>query len=461
MKTSLNNVIFVILWAALAALMMNRLASSVDMLGFYPLAFIPLLVSRQNPSNVLKFGYMTCGLVALTVGLVFKMQVVIWIGAICTLFFMLGNLGFRASLLCFALIAVSPPFQMKFDLLFGFHLRQFATLFSVALLKLFDPSISQVGNAILVGEHAFHVEKICEGLKLASSLTVLLIIIFKRFTVSNNRYKSYFGWLGFVILGCMLWFTSNVIRIFLLVRLNIAPEDPLHELLGLAIFACFTVFPLVSIAVLGFRKTPNSGRLATQPLKVPVRYSFIPACLIGVIAATNAIQLAPKDSTNWPNQIASFTKSEDRKEFTKIPDISVYDGNSSFLILKNNLNPIRVAHHPLQCWRAIGYNIKSEVSELSSMGQIRRHIITRGDRRFQLVWFYLSHGSKNVISTDSEWRWRKDKVIDRKDIILVNWFAPIGTKEPDWRDLSQSISSQLKAHNTLTVLHSKHLDINE
>ncbi|MBF0362103.1 MAG: archaeosortase/exosortase family protein [Oligoflexia bacterium] len=450
-QSIIANTFFFIMWISVAILIIHRLTNIEHLIEFYPLIFMPYFISgfkKENDNNKNKHSILISIVVGIffITGIYFKMWAIIWLGSWAIFMITLKTFGANVSLAYILLLLVSPPFDLKFDIFFGHHLRQYATAYAVTMLKIFNPSTIQIGNGILIEGKIFYVEKICEGLKLASALVVTLLLLWKHYTINTHKTKSFLYWTMVVFISALLWFLSNVFRIFLLTRLDIPPENPFHELIGITIFICVVITPLLLISFLLFSRRKQTTKFKIFNLRVSPKHTIIATITLLLVLFANYSNHEIKPSIYWPQKIESFFKMSADENIPTIDDVAIYKNVNSYLILKNNLNPIRVAHHPLQCWQAIGYLLTGEQSiavDKIKDQNIRKHLIIKNGIRYNLVWFYLIYSSKNLFISDSEWIWRKQKLINAHKVILVNWFAQENIIMPNWIELSVRIITNM------------------
>ena len=108
-------------------------------------------------------------------------------------------------------------------------------------------------------------------------------------------------------------------------------------------------------------------------------------------------------------------------------EIAVYRVKSTDIILKQNLNPIRVGHHPRRCFEGMGYQFLKENDLHVSAGVIREsHLKIRikgKDKHFKLIWWYQPVNAKGTVSSEIEWRRRT--FLEQTEFVQVNLFSPV------------------------------------
>ena len=471
------------------------------LLPYYPVLFLFLFTSEENrqirPIEMLIF---TIGILFVLIGSTTGLLFLIWPGSYWLLLISLQVSGIRFFLPAYALVFLTPPFNTALEILFGFPLRIVLTKMTASLLMIFDRQASFSGNTILYRERSFTVDPACEGLKMFTALVILVLyLIFNELKHANvNKSKKLFKiFFFYMIPGFIFWINTNLIRIVILVIGNIPPESPMHELTGIVLFITSSVAPLFLIRKFFFNiNTDTSLNILYSDIKYKKTCSKIitfshRAAASGTIAffmifAATWAYLSPRipesENLDFENEIAGFQRTEDSKAGDKkIEDIATYKNGKMRLILKRNLNPVKIGHHPKLCWTGVGYKFFSESQILLKenepvFGDIRLTLLERNNNNkkeyYALLWWYQpavatsaeksplgetlpsfnlntfigkdASVSKNV--TASEFSWRKRRILHGETFQQINVFIPLNNRN-EFKNISEEFNEKITNHS--------------
>ncbi len=318
--------------------------------------------------------------------------------------------GFRISMYGKLLIFLSPIFTLKLNLLFGPSLRLHLTELTVRFFSSNGMKITNEGNLLFIQNRMYSVDPKCEGLSMLSSV-ILLNLLMLHWSREVRLYKK----LLFMFISFVLWYFANFIRILALVYFEIAEENPRHGIIGMILFLAIVVFPLM-IFYIGFNQKKsfeNKEIIFKEGFHwKPIRFIFIFVLVIGFIP-----RLKNPQESNFPKKL-DFYETIFLIETNLQNTIGTYKSGDLSLLIKKNMEPFRVSHHPRNCFEASGFQFIYEV-ELTLLGfEIHKAELKQNEKIYELYWWYESDQHK----TSNEWKWRKHSI--KEKFIQVNLLVP-------------------------------------
>lgn len=414
-------ILFFLLWIVLAyesfqiirAIEINRHGSYDWIIQFYPILFLPLFVqSVQNRLSKIDFVQLTILISLFFVSVHNSYLSLTWIASIWIGLILLKTFGWKVHFLGKSLFLLVPPFSLKYTLLFGFSLRLFLTYLVGKILQILDPNTIIHGNSLIFQGNEFIVDPACEGLKMTTGFICLLFLFFYRTRIKSMLLNFFIFIFSFVLL-----LFANFIRIFLLVWFNIPPESNFHYFIGLVLFFCILLYPLLLLSEFFLEKNPNSKQQAYNTKRTPI----LSISLVSFLILFNRLYPynKPKQNTTTalPKKLENFQKTSP----TLSEEIGIYSNQNQSFILKSNPDPLRISHHPRQCWEGVGYEIiKEETLEINGLGKLRRALLKKNNNFFPLYWWYQPIKKIEYNITDSEYEWRKNMLLDKVEYFQVN-----------------------------------------
>ena len=454
------------------------------LLPYYPLLFVPLFaVPGENEFGAKEFFFFIGGFLFVFAGGSSGLHVMMWPGAHWMILAMLSAAGPRFGISSYILVFLTPPFDRGFDTLFGFPLRIYLSGLSTFILRSIDGDAHFSGNTIFFKHDSFTVDPACEGLKMFSALTI--VILYLAHDEFKNK-KSFIHVSGKIILfyfvpGIIFWIVSNLARIVILVAADIHQDIVLHDSVGILIFMTSSVMPLLMIRHFIFSKitstqTHRKFECRRNENQFLFRNSFISCSAVLLAAWVHLFPYERRAEASDFYKMDGFQKINHENQKNKggeYGDISVYQKGRIKLIVKKNLNPVKIGHHPRICWTGVGYKFlfESEIiitEKFKPNGDLRMALLERnlpsGKQYYAMVWWYqptprnesiqapilgIFINSKPPHSDDemnaltaSEIKWRKRKILFGENFQQMNIFIPL-------RDIAEysNINSNMKNIN--------------
>jgi len=446
-------------------------------LSYYPVLFMMLFIQKNFLKNPYKESlFLLSGIMAAAAGRYFQVSALMWFGAFWIFLPLLKNINLRFHVSAYILIFLAPPFNKGIEILLGFPLRIFLSEYSVFFLRIFDKTAYSSGNAISFQENLFSVDPACEGLKMLSAL-ILTILYFYHSIDSGSIMQKLQTMTILAFSGLAFWMLSNFIRILILIMGNIGPESPLHDAVGLYLFITSSLLPLWIIkTALNKLFKKNTSSAIYKPFRSEIIHDK--ACVIknkiylfpfrldilhsvATVVSVIILILFPANKTQHADHHSVLPEITERNgEFLQLEvpyrEIDAYQSRNSNLIVKKNLNPVRIGHHPRLCWTGAGYSFlqERELEFTKSKSDLRIALLEKNhfnEKKFYiLIWWYQNFppesASENrskaerLTHTASEIKWRKISLLRGLKFRQVNYFRKLKTKE-EYTDLVKHINN--------------------
>ncbi len=338
-----------------------------------------------------------------------------------SVFSLIETLAGKAGLLAILCLVIMSPLFEYFANVFSFPIRLQLTQMAGQILHGMDGAYHAEGNVLIKGSTEFSVDAACMGLHMmTSSLLTGMILL----GIYQRRQKKRLSLLFLLIVALAIFVLnlfSNLIRIISLVKFQVAPENVMHSIIGLACFVLYILLPsavLVKYIVSAFGKV-RVRQMQNFEARPKVFNTQFPLLII-----VSLIVLGSKDrSVNFYLTIGTIKAPGYRIE--KLQDAIVKLSTDKGLVyLKPIIGFYSSDHQPTLCWKGSGYEFgKLETCDLDGQ-MIYCSNLQRGSDRLYTAWWY-DNGS---LRTVSQFTWRWDSFKNGKAWALVNVTAESKTE---------------------------------
>jgi exosortase N len=239
-------------------------------------------------------------------------------------------------------------------------------------------------------------------------LAVLIIEHFRKQTGKEIKWVYLLLYYSAVLatnIGC------NLIRIIILSRFKIMPDNYLHEIIGIVCFIVYSIVPVYFMAKFLYKKTAvEQPETASKQTSSYLLWSVIFAgCIV-----MPAIDKTPYRFNNDFHYIIKNPKGS-KTEILNF-DVKKISMENLLIYEKPLHNFFSHDHNPLFCWTGSGYSIKQfEEININNyniyIGQMQKdtHIL-------YTAWYY----SNGKYHTNSQWKWRLNALIHNDNFSLIN-----------------------------------------
>lgn len=389
--------------------------SQYMLLDFHLILFIivlPILISKNN--NQKSFRYGLVALILLATFIVLKLETIYYFAVISSLLFVYESVYGKISNLPILLILIISPITNHFNKVIGFEIRLLLTEFASKILKLVYSDIVQMGNQLIVSGNPFTVDPECLGLNMMiMSFFVSIVFLSLNEKRTNIKYSTSTVF-SVIILSFLLSTISNLFRIILLVVFKSPPNTLSHELIGIICFCVYVVLPLWYLVKLLPMKYVESKEFNT-----PKRFSKTSIAIFMTLIISLSFINFNKVQKGEPIKLDKHSISLDTENYKCSEEelgVLKYENNDILIYIKPSAKFYSAEHSPLICWKGSGYKVENE-STIDILGtEIYFCTLTQGDDKLFSTWWYDS----GTYKTKSQFKWRKDNLLEGTDYQLVN-----------------------------------------
>ena len=322
--------------------------------------------------------------------------------------------GKTNPLIIFLLMFSAPVFH-QVSVILGFPIRLKLSDWAGQILSLMGKNIKVEGNVMLMDGNAFSVDEACMGLSmLSTSLLMGSALIAHQYRVTGLRLN--FVHLSLFFSGVfVLNLFSNLLRIVMLVLLNIPPEEPMHEIVGILCVIFYVIVPLYFLSKFGIGRLGIS--LNTNVPDKPLVHPFYRSVLAVVAILVLVIGVHINNHRNLPRtlehanvSLPGATMEQMDEGITKLYDEEI------LIYLKPIPEFFTSEHTPLLCWKGSGFEFQSVIKTKAAGYDIYTGKLEKPGEKLFTAWWY----NNGNITTIEQWDWRLRMLRGEKEFCLVN-----------------------------------------
>jgi exosortase N len=409
-KYSLLIVLIVIVIAvAFVVFPVSYLSSSNVWLGICLFPFVIFTHDRPrfNPSYflaILMFGVLTY---AYHLRIFYFLTVIFYI--IFLIEFFIGRVN---PLILFLTVLMSPIF-LQVAVTLGFPIRLYLSQWAGNSLALVGVNIQVEGNLMVVNGFDFSVDEACMGLNmLAISMLMGVLIIAHQYIVRRQK-LSIFQLSTFFLTVFVLNIMSNLFRIILIVLFKILPEDPLHDVVGIA---CLFVYVMLPLYFIGRWMVYRFGRsFQRSSIERPVTWNNVLfVCMLALFLAAIGFTINPGRRTS---EIPYAAVTLQGTQSIHLKDGITKMVNDDLLVYVKPIPDFFSGEHtPLLCWKGSGYQFKCIRKERIGGQDVYCGILVKNEKLLHTAWWY-TNGKKQTID---QFTWRREMMQGGRRFCLVN-----------------------------------------
>ncbi|MES2731331.1 MAG: exosortase N [Bacteroidota bacterium] len=387
---------------------------------FAGLLFTPyVLVVRKPGQFSYRYGWLALILLAATIWMPIKTLYFLAI-AFAGLFWVESRIGKINYLPVFFFGVMSPVFNFL-TTIFGFPIRLQLSEWAGAILQMTGVKTGVSGNIITVNGTGFSVDPACVGLNMLVVSLLISLLLLAYHERKSQRTLPFYG-VVFALVGTFgLNIIGNLIRIVLLVQFRILPENPLHEVVGMACLIGYIVLPLTWLTPFLFNYPlpvwkPVWSIRSLYPWATGLRWSrftWIHAVLLLLVVGRGWVwEGRGGNEFAEPHAVPGYNR--------EVLQGSVYKFSKKDVLLY--VKPVAefydAEHTPLICWRGSGYEFK-QIGRNTCAGQdIYTGVLEKGSDKIYTAWWF-DNGQHRTIS-QSDWRWRMSRGEAAFSLVNVN-----------------------------------------
>jgi exosortase N len=270
------------------------------------------------------------------------------------------------------------------------------------------------GNMMLLNGATFTVDEACMGLNMLAISMLMGIFILAHMSRTLNKIVKSTYLIAFFAIGFLLNIITNLFRIILLVLFKIAPENPMHEIVGLLCMIVYIVIPLFLLGqwlVVKYGHEPASAKR-----NLPFITTFAKGAIIlvsfGLMAVGIRIDHSRSQSTFSHAKVNApgYTVTEMDDGVTKLVN------PATLLYVKPIPEFFSGEHTPLLCWKGSGYTFKNTQKETISGHEIYYGQLIKNEEVLYTAWWY----DNGTIQTIDQFNWRIRMMRGEEKFSLIN-----------------------------------------
>jgi exosortase N len=267
---------------------------------------------------------------------------------------------------------------------------------------------------MLMNGNVFEVDEACMGLSmLAISLLMGVAAVAHQYRVSGLRLQ-FSQLLVFFSIVFGLNILSNLFRIIFLVMFSIAPEDYMHDVVGIACLVIYVIVPLYFLSrwiVKRFGATANDVGLRKS--LGGLKKSWFVCLAVGVIAIGITIHIKRMEPANL---VHASIELPGLKTVKMEQGITKQFNNEILMYIKPIPEFFTSEHTPLLCWKGSGYEFQRiKITKISGNEIYVGQLVKPGAKLFTAWWY-----SNDTVVTIDQWDWRIRMLMGEKKFSLIN-----------------------------------------
>jgi exosortase N len=391
------------------ALPFSYVSGSNVLIGFCLFPFI--LFFKGNVR--FNFMYLVAMLFFGTVAYAYNLKIFFFLAIAFYVLFLLEIFLGEVNPIIFFLIGLMSPIVLQVFAIMGFPIRLQLSAWTGKLLTAAGFSIQVEGNMMLLGGESFAVDDACMGLNMLVISMLMGVFVMAHLYYVKRSTLSLTSLTLFFLAVFALNIFANLMRIMILVVFTVPPEDPMHEVIGVAGLVIYVVMPLYFLARWMMGRFGKPVGIGHQPRSFQHMTKIVVLFLaVGVIVLSIRLHYNKNRSPVTHAQVS----------FRGLQTIKMKDGitkivDDELLIYIKPIPEFFTGEHtPLLCWKGSGYKF----------GSIKK--ITIGEREFYsgelqkegatlyTAWWY----NNGKINTVNQWDWRSRMFKGEARFCLVN-----------------------------------------
>lgn len=328
-----------------------------------------------------------------------------------------GKINEAPLLTAFLLTAVVKTMSI----VLGFSLRLELSKYAAAALRFVDKNAAADGNIILYKGQSFSVDPACMGLQMVEVSFLFCFFMLGLFERRGGRYLPWPVLAGAVAAVGFLNLLFNQLRIILLVLFNVLPDNPVHDVAGLAGLALYVFVPTWFGLQWLFRRfakqaSPEETALPVVPpshTKKAVQIVLLLFLLWFAATETGAEEshvhgiqaIVPR---GIPGSCAAETLTD---------GVVKYADDSLLIYVKPVRGWYSTEHTPLICWRGSGYEFGRVREEKTGESAVYIGTLEKtGEPLLYTAWWF----DNGKVRTIEQARWRALDAGGAPGFCLVN-----------------------------------------
>ncbi len=317
------------------------------------------------------------------------------------------------KIILFLLIFMSPVFQQA-AIILGFPVRLQLSSLAGNILSWSGMPVQVEGNMMILNGASFSVDEACMGLSmLAFSMLMGVLAIAHQYRIRNVQ-LSISKLLLFFLIVFAFNLICNVLRIFVLVVFKIAPENPMHEMVGILCFVMYVMIPLYFVSRWMISRYGNHMKEENGTIRV----HYLAKSGIGILSIAILLTGIQLNRSRGEVTISHASASLAGFKSTNLNgDITKLTNNNVLIYVKPIPEFFTSEHTPLLCWKGSGYHFESIRNVIVLEKTIYVGELVKEKNTLYTAWWYCNGKVETINQLD--WRLRMLKGEDQFCLINV------------------------------------------
>jgi exosortase N len=393
----------------IAAFPVFYLTSSNVLIG---LCLFPFAIFVQGARRV-NYFYLIGALFFATLSCLFNLKIFYFFTLLFYLIFLIEFFIGRINTLILFLVAVMSPVFLQVVTILGFPIRLYLSQVTGSLLGMAGMNIAVEGNMMVLDGYNFTVDEACMGLHMLVISMLMGVFIISHHYRTFQRRLSLINLLSFFLAVFVLNILSNIFRMVTLVLFRILPEDPLHEVVGIACMIFYVIAPLYFIGRWMVSKNGEQCKIISLPDSDAKKINVSSFGLAVLILSVGLVIKPEKAETIAFSEVALM----DMRPEQISGGITKMNSDQLLVYVKPIPEFFTGEHTPVICWRGSGYQFKKIEKKLVDDTEIYCGLLIKDNHVLYTSWWY-SNGTVNTIDQIT-WRSMMMKGGDRFHLVNI------------------------------------------
>ena len=312
-------------------------------------------------------------------------------------------IGFKWNWLPIFILVVIAPLTRQLVFVWSFPIRMELGAYAGKALNAVGFSVEVMGNTVFLDGAEFSVDAACTGLKMISIALVFGLFILAYFERKRNR-RMNFTSVGFFLFGILvLTLIANFSRLLALIIFHIAPENILHEAMGLAALLLYVLLPAYA---LGKYYVDTFGKeYLEKNIELESNFDLKKSLLLLSFFALGIFGsgFINQSSTSKIDPRLAQLQMQTYKKSILESGVAKFEKEHLLIYWKPPISSLGMPHDPRYCWEGAGWTFKHIHKTQIGGIPVFSAEIEKEDTILKTVWWY-DNGKQKTIN-ESEWRW--------------------------------------------------------
>src|SRR5688572_25894601 len=294
----------------------------------------------------------------------------------------------KINLMVLFLIAFMSPFFHQVSVILGFPIRMQLSQWAGSLLATAGFNVQVEGNLMVLDGSTFTVDDACMGLSMLAISMLMAVAALAHHYRTLKLHLNFFQLSFFFIAVFAFNIISNLLRIMTLVIFKIAPEDPMHDVIGMLILIIYVVVPLylVSRMIITRSGTVPQNVEETKVTGIPTKSMFT-ALAVSVLL----LSVRLNEHTKAISNIAYANVEMPHVQVVQMDKGITKMHNDQILVYVKPIPEFFTGEHtPLLCWAGSGFKFQRIKKCIVNGNEIYYGQLEKPGENLFTAWWYTN-----------------------------------------------------------------------